>query len=98
MATVNITYFKPAVIQETAAIIDPVDAVPQSITSSGTSQSTTGTATAGRNYVKVSSSGGDVYLAFGTNPTAVTAVGFVILSGSSEIFHLQDGWKVAVIN
>jgi hypothetical protein len=98
MATVNTMYFKPSTIEGAAAVIDPVDAVTQTITSSASTQSTTGTATVGRNFVRVAASGGNVYLAFGTSPTAVTATGFLLLDGTSEVFHLADGWKVALID
>ena len=98
MATVNVTYFKPAVLQGATAVYSVnSDATNEVITSSATSQSTTATAT-GKNYVRVVTTGGNVWLAFGTNPTAVTNTGRLLVDGVPEVYYLDDAWKVAVIN
>ena len=98
MATVNVNFFRPAVIQETTAVIGVSDNVNEVFTSSGTSQATTATATADRNYVRVVASGGNVFLAFGTSPTAVTATGHLLIDGVPEVFFLENGFKVALID
>ena len=97
MATVGVTFFRASTIEESAACIEAQDMVSQVITSSGTSQASTATATASRNYVRIGTSA-NVYLAFGTAPTAVTATGYLLLAGTSEVFRVPDGWKVAVID
>lgn len=98
MATVGVTFFRTSIIEESAACIEAQDMVSQVFTSSASSQATTATATASRNFVRVGASGGNVYLAFGTAPTAVTATGYLLLAGTSEVFHLPDGYKVAIID
>lgn len=98
MATVGITYFRAYPVEESTAVIEVSDMVSEVKTSSASSQATTATATLGRNYVRVSASGGNIYVAFGTSPTAVTGTGFLILDGTSEVFHLLDDYKVAIID
>lgn len=98
MATVNVNYFRPAIVKDAAAVMGVSDNVNQVITSSGVSQSTTGTATLDRNYVRVVATGGNVYLAFGVSPTAVTATGHLLIAGIPETFYLEDGHKVAIID
>ena len=98
MATVNVNFFRPALIQETTAVMGVSDNVNEVFTSSGTSQATTATATVDRNYVRVVASGGNVYLAFAASPTAVTGTGHLLIDGIPEIFFLENGFKVALIN
>lgn len=98
MATVNVNYFRPAIVKEAAAVMGVSDNVNQVLTSSGTSQATSGSATGERNYVRVVATGGNVYLAFGAAPTAVTAQGHLLIAGIPETFYLEDGQKVAIID
>jgi len=98
MATVNVTYFRPSILQGATAVYSVnSDATNEVITSSATSQATTATAT-GKNYARVVTTGGNVWLAFGTSPTAVTNTGRLLVDGVPEVYYLDDGWKVAVIN
>jgi hypothetical protein len=71
------------------------------ITTSGTSQQASITAaTTDRKQVWVlTASGADVWVKFGTNPTAVASSGFYIVSGQTREFSVTEASeKVAVIN
>lgn len=97
MATVNIMYFRPAIIKDSAAAIGAQIATPEVFTSSGTSQSTTATSD-GKAVARVVASGGNIWIAIGTAPTAVTNTGILILDGVPEYFRLEAGQKIALIN
>ena len=98
MATVNVNYFRPAIVKDAAAVMGVSDNLNYVLTSSGSSQATALGATLDRNYVRVVATGGNVYLAFGTSPTAVTAAGHLLIAGIPETFYLEDGQKVAIID
>jgi hypothetical protein len=98
MATVNIKFFRPAVIPGAGAAMGQDVATAEVFTSSGTTQPTTASAPDNNTYVRIASSGGNVYVAFGTAPTAVTGEGTLILDGVPEYFKLEAGHKVALID
>ena len=98
MATVNIKFFKPALLQGAAALMSTNSStIDETLTSSPVSQSTTNSAT-GTNYARVVASGGNVWLKFGTNPTAVTGTGHLLIEGIPEFFYVENGFKVAVVD
>lgn len=98
MATVNIKFFRPAVIQGATAVMSTnASTIDETISSTSSSQSTTNTSS-GVNYVRVVSTGGNVWLKFGTSPTAVTGAGHLLIDGIPEFFYVEDGFKVAVVN
>jgi len=98
MATVSITYFRASIVRGGASVIDGSDYVAEVITSSASSQSTTATATLNRNFIRVTPSGGNIYIAIGTSPTAVTGSGIMVVDGTTEVFNLPVGYKIAIIN
>lgn len=98
MAIVSITYFRPSLVNDAAAVISASDMVNEIITSSATSQSTTATATENRKFVRVVASGGAVYMKVGASPTAVNGEGMLLADGAVEYLELQTGHKVAVID
>lgn len=75
----------------------------ETLTSSGTAQ--TGTIVASPQTVgnastrlwEVTSSGGDVFVAFGTAPTAASGTGFLVVAGSTRYFSVTNaGEKISV--
>ena len=98
MSNVNIKFFRPHVIPGVTAVygIDAID--PETIVSSGTSQVTTSGAPDHNVFCRVASSGGDVWISIGASPTAVSGEGTLILDGIPEIFKLESGDKIAVID
>lgn len=94
MATVTITYFKPAEY-EGFGIMGEIDAT-ETITSSGTSQQSTDSALPG-NIVRIASSGGAVHAIVGNNPTADTDDPLVT-DGNVEYFQCNSGDKAAIID
>lgn len=95
MATVNIvrTRIGAGVAVAAAAYIDQ-----QNITSSGTSQATTNAADGDDQFWVVKVSGGDVYMAAGTSPTAVSGTGWLIKDGERLEFAASPSQKLAVID
>jgi hypothetical protein len=76
-----------------------VPAVSEAITSSGTSQTTTGAVTHSREAIKVTASGGAVWVAVGSAPTAAAGNDHLVPDGATlDLVHLLPGWKVAVID
>jgi hypothetical protein len=70
----------------------------QAITTSGSSQASTITAKQG-DQCRVTVTGGNVYIAFGASPTAVSTTGYLLLDGDKDYFGaLNAGDKVAVID
>jgi hypothetical protein len=99
MATVNIKFFRPDLLGEAVATYsENSTVVNEVITSSGTSQETTGSATNGNTHIRVVATGGNVWLTFGEDPTAVTATGHLLIEGIPEVFAVPAGYKVAVID
>lgn len=94
MATVTITFFKPAMYEGFGVIGDVVST--EAITSSGTSQQSS-VSSDGYDICRVSVSGGDVHILNGANPTADTD-DMLLPAGSTEYFKLSDGDVVAIIN
>ena len=95
MATVNIVFFNEFYKKGVAVIGEILSA--EDITSSGTSQTSTGSST-GADMVKVTALGGNVRLNFGTSPTALATGNYLLLENDVAYFKLQDGYKVAVID
>jgi hypothetical protein len=98
MATVNVKFFKPAIVKDSGVAMGPDIATPEVFTSSGTSQASTATSADGNTYIRVVSTGGNVWLAFDASPTAVTGAGTLIVDGVPEFFKLEAGHKVALID
>lgn len=98
MATVNVKFFRPAVIAGVDAAIGQDVQTPEVFTSSGTSQATSSSAPDKNTYVRIASTGGNVWITFAAAPTAVTNAGTLILDGIPEVFKLEAGQKVALIN
>lgn len=105
MATINIvlsgvtTYATRGGVQP---VIDADKLAVHTLTSSGTSQQANITApntTAGQGlFWQVTAMGGNVYVDFGTSPTAVVGQCFLVLDGQTRDFGGQPGQKIAVIN
>lgn len=98
MAKVNIKIFRPKIIGGVTAIYGPDAVDPEGFTSSGTSQVTTGAAPDGQCLVRITSSGGDVWITMGESPVAVALEGTLIIDGIPEVFEIQEGHKVALID
>ena len=98
MATVNIKWFSPSVLSGATAVYGKDIYPPETFTSSASSQATTNAAPDGVVLVRVVSYGGNVWLTIGKNPTAVTNTGTLILDGLPEVFKLEKGDKLAIIN
>lgn len=74
------------------------DATATAITTSSTSQQADITGGDGQYWV-LTVTGGDVWVLFGTNPTAVASSGYLMTSGSTREFGVTaTSEKVAVIN
>lgn len=95
MATVNVVFFNEFYKQGVAVIGEVISA--EDITSSGTSQASTGAST-GQDMVKVTALGGNVRLNFGASPTALATGNMLLLENDFVVLKLQDGYKVAVID
>lgn len=99
MATVNVNFFRPAIVEDAySAVMGVSDNLNYVFTSSGSSQATAAGASLDRNYVRVVATGGNVWLAFGLNPTAVTSTGHLLIAGIPEVFYVENGFKVALID
>ena len=98
MAIVNIKFFRPVIVGGVTAVLGVDTKPPESFTSSGTSQVTTSAAPGEDTYVRIAVTGGDVWITTGVSPTAITMTGTLILDGLPEVFKLQQGHKVALIN
>jgi hypothetical protein len=98
MSTVNVKFFRPAIIhQNTAAVMGADIQAAEVLTSSGTSAVTTGSAPDGKTYIRVVATG-NVWVAFGTAPVAVSGAGTLVIANIPEVFKLEQGHKVAVID
>lgn len=99
MATVNIKFFRAAILNGgNGAAIGADLATPEVFTSSSSSQSTTASAPDNNTYVRIVSTGGDVWITRGENPTAVTNSGDLIVNSVPEYFKLEAGHKIALID
>ena len=98
MAIVNIKFFRPVIVGGVTAVFGIDTVAPESFTSSGTSQITTSGAPGDDTFVRIAVTGGNVWITTGLTPTAVTMTGTLILEGIPEVFKLERGHKVALIN
>lgn len=98
MATVNFKFFRAEIVGGVTAVFGVDAAPPETKTSSGTSQSTTFAAQNDETFVRIVSSGGNVWVTFGESPTAVSGTGTLILDEYPDIFKLRKGDKIAVID
>lgn len=97
MATVGIE-FGPADTRSGAPINVAAARASETITSSATSQQTTA-ATAGPEYVTITATGGPVWAAFGTNPTAAAGTTALIADGATRPFYVAEAHhKIAIID
>lgn len=97
MATVGIAF--AAAMDGTAPVLAGQPIASEAVTSSAASQQATSTAPASPSVCSITSSGGAIWVAFGTNPTAVAGTGYLIPDGATREFgRLAPGWKVAVID
>lgn len=98
MATVNVKFFRPHTIPGTVAVYGKDIIPPETYTSSASSQSTS-EAPDKLTYARVTAIGGDVWIAIGQAPlTAVTQQGTLILEGIPEVFKLEEGEVIAIID
>jgi hypothetical protein len=70
----------------------------QDMTSSGTSQATTITATDKRQFWSVTATGGDIRVLFATAPVVTAATGWKVLDGQTREFGAEVGQKAAIID
>lgn len=98
MATVNIKFFRPAILQSHGVAIGADVATPEVKTSSASSQSTTASAPDSNTYIRITSTGGNVWITTGLAPTAVTNTGTLVLDGVEYFTKLETGHKVALID
>ena len=98
MATVGITFgaamdgFKP--------VYAGLPEVSETLTSSGSSQATTGAITHPDQIARVTTSGGAVWVKTGAaSPTAAAGDDYLLPDGGTiDLGRLQVGWKVAVVD
>lgn len=82
-----------------ATIMDVTGAQSEEITSTGTSQATTMTANNGDACTVTNNGAEDVWVTFGSSPTAaVAATHFVAANTTRDFGNLRSGYKCAVIN
>ena len=101
MATVNIKWFRPTILGAATAVYGIDIYPPETFTSSASSQVTTNAAPntgEGVVLVRVVAVGGDIWMTIGKTPTAVTQTGTLLLDGIPEVFKLEKGDKIAIIN
>lgn len=95
MARVNISYFNVKYLAGESGVIDTSTLTYEEITSSATSQATT---TTSQGTLCRISTDGNIKVVFGNNPTATATSGFLMQQGSSDLFWLPLGTKVAVVD
>lgn len=81
-------------------VADANAAASAAVTSSGTSQSPSVTTPSdGKQYYWIiTASGGNVWVTFGSNPTAVAGTTYLIVDGTTRDFAASAGQKCAVID
>lgn len=100
MATVHVTMNNVqgrAITGSTMPVVDsqPTDAA--TATSSGTSAEVAGIVGAAGKFWQIAVTGGNVWVAFGSNPTAGSGAGHLILDGQTRDFAVTaDGEEVAI--
>ncbi len=96
MATVVVNF--GAAMGAGAPAYPPTVQAGESITSSGTSQPTTGSANSG-DFAHITSIGGAVWASFGSSPVASAGTTWIIADGETKLFGpLKDGDKAAIID
>lgn len=100
MATVHISLTQVQERATTGATIPVPDSIPaaaQTMTSSGTSAQSTITASSSEGVWVVTAKGGDIWVAFGANPTAAQGAGYLVLAGTTRDFGINAvGDKIAI--
>lgn len=95
MATVGITFAYRGV--ENVPVLRGVPSGAEAITSSGTSQQSSGSAIVDE-YVTIAVSGGAIWAKLGANPTAAAGDDWLIPDGGIITLQASAGDKVAVID
>lgn len=103
MATVHITLNRvagPARANPIMPVIESVEIAADTMTSSASSAQSSAVATAEPDaYWQITASGGDVFVKFGSNPTAASDSGHLIIDGTTRDFAVSaTGEKVAVVD
>lgn len=100
MSTVHVTLNNVqgrALTSSTMPVVDsqPVDAA--TATSSASSAEVAGIVGAAGKFWQITVTGGNVWVAFGTNPTAVSGAGHLILDGETRDFAVTaEGEEIAI--
>lgn len=97
MATVNVAFCKVSDFNGTA-VANSENIIGESITTSGSSQQSVGSGTASHRVVRVSVTGGNIWISIGASPTAAAGNEILLIDGSTEYYAVNIGDKVAVIN
>lgn len=97
MATVNVSFVRTHNLGGAVVAVSS-DAESEVITSSASSQATTIAADNQKVLARIAVSGGNVWIKFGSNPTAASEDVFLLLDGTVEYFSVLEGDKVAVID
>lgn len=96
MAVIHVVFARA--IEGRVAAISGVGGQRQRIDATAVSQQTTIT-TLNEQVAEVTATGGNVWVAFGANPTASLGNDFLIIDGQTRYFcHLPAGTKLAVLN
>ena len=94
MATVHVTV-NDAYIRNPVIASQPADVA--TATSTGTSAEVTGVVGLATKIWQLTVTGGNIWVAFGSNPTAVSGAGHLILDGETREFSCAyDGEEVAI--
>jgi hypothetical protein len=101
MATVHIALCNVTanarIVTSTMPVPESVTAASDTMTSSGTSQQSSAVASRVGQFWSVTVAGGDVFVLFGADPTAVSDAGFLVLDGQTREFSVTAaGEKVAI--
>ena len=99
MSAINVTfaYAGSMNLQADQPAYQVAGSTSEALTSSGTSAATTATALEGQ-FARVAPVDGGVYVTAGAAPTAVTAQGFYVASGSVLDLAVRAGDKIAVVD
>lgn len=99
MATVGLAFCRVDSVQGgVSAIVSQTDVESEAITSSATSTTSTNAADDGKRVARVAVTGGDVWVTFGSAPTAASGTTFLMTDGSVEYFAISKSDKLAVID
>ena len=97
MATVNVAFCKVSDFDGTA-VASSENIIGESITTSGSSQQSVGAGTVSHRVVRVSVTGGNIWVNIGPNPTAAVGNEILLIDSNTEYYAINVGDKVAVIN